>query len=436
MTLELILKGYESNFPKDKEGLAIIEQAAEFAKDVHKNQKRASKEPYFNHLLETANQLALWKLDASSIAAGFLHDSIEDCQVSPKQLTDVFGPEITFLVEGVTKLGSLKYRGEEKGIESLRKMVLAISKDLRVVFIKLADRLHNMRTLKFIPTNKQKRVALETYEIYSPLASRLGMQNLSGELEDLAFSYIHPEKYSWLKKNVKETYEQREKYLKEVEPIVREKLNKAAIYPISIDYRAKRLASLYKKLMRYEMNIEQIYDLMALRIVVKNMEECYSVMGIIHQMWPPMPGRIKDYIALPKPNGYQSLHTTVFCLNNRPTEFQIRTESMHEQSENGAAAHWMYETKKASKEYLKGNPIYAQSQDILWVKQLKDWQNQFPGSKEFLEALKIDFFSDRIFVLTPRGKVIDLPATSTPIDFAYKIHTDVGNACIGAKINN
>lgn len=436
MTLEKLTNEYLANFPKDLGGIELIKKAYNFSKNAHKNQKRDSGENYFSHVFETASQLAKWKLDSPSIAAGLLHDTIEDCGTSPDILEKEFGPDIRFLIEGVTKLGNLKYREEDKGIESLRKMILAISKDLRVVFIKLSDRLHNMKTLQFVNPAKQKRIALETLEIYAPIASRLGMQHLYGELQDLAFPYIDYEKYKWLKESLKESYEEREKYLKKIEPILKDNLSKAGIYPLSMDYRAKRLYSLYKKLIRYEMNLDQIYDLIAVRIMVKTVEECYLTMGIIHQIWPPMPGRIKDYIALPKPNGYQSLHTTVFCEENKPTEFQIRTLEMHEQAENGAAAHWMYESKKDSKEYLDKKSVAAKENETTWIKQLKDWQNQFPGSKEFLEALKIDFFSDRIFVLSPMGKAVDLPLGSTPVDFAYKIHTDVGNSCTGAKVND
>jgi GTP pyrophosphokinase len=436
MTLEKLLKEYKKHFPQDSQGADTIARAFSFAKLVHRDQKRASGDNYFSHLFETAHRLATWRLDYQSIAAGLLHDTIEDCAIPPEAIRKEFGDDISFLVEGVTKLGALKYREEEQGMESLRKMILAISKDLRVIFIKLADRLHNMRTLGFVPPQKQKRIALETAEIYAPIAYRLGMQSIAGELEDLAFPYIHPEKHKWMVETLKETYEERTRYLKSIEPTVRANLGKAGIKPLSMDYRAKRLYSLYKKLLRYDMNLDNIYDLVALRIIVNSVEECYLTLGVIHQTWPPLPGRIKDYIALPKPNGYQSLHTTVFCVDNRPTEFQIRTQEMHEQAEHGSAAHWFYESKKGSQEYNRGKIASADSKETIWIRQLKEWQNQFPGSKEFIEALKVDFFSDRIFVLTPKGKVIDLPASSTPIDFAYHIHSTVGDSCVGAKVNN
>lgn len=434
MTLESVIKEYQSHFPQDTQGQDLIRRAAQFAKRAHRNQKRVSGDYYFSHLIATAEKLAKWKMDSLCIAAGFLHDTIEDCDIAPTELSSLFGPEVLFLVEGVTKLGTLRYQEEKKvGIESLRKMILAISRDLRVIFIKLADRFHNMQTLSFLPHQKQHRIALETLEVYAPLAYRLGMQGVAGELEDLAFPYTHPKHYIWLKENVRESYEERDRYVRTIEPIVRQQIKDAGITPISIDYRAKRLYSLYRKLLRYDMNLEQIYDLVALRIIVSTIEECYLIMGVIHQLWPPMPGRIKDYIALPKSNGYRSLHTTVFCVNNKPTEFQIRTAQMHEEAEHGAAAHWLYESRKESHQRSEKHTL---TRELEWVKQLKEWQNQFPGSKEFLDALKVDFFSDRIFVLTPKGRVVDLPDGATPVDFAYHVHTEIGNSCVGARVNN
>lgn len=431
MSSHTLLKTYEKNFPSDTNGLEQIKRALEFARHIHKEQKRMSGDPYVNHVIATALTLAQWRLDAQSVVAGLLHDSIEDCGISPDELSERFGKDVSFLVEGVSRLGSLRYHDAQESVESLRKMMLAVSKDLRVIFIKLADRLHNMQTLSHLPQKKQKRIAQETIEIYSAIADRLGMQHIAGELRDLAFPYVHAGEYRWIRANITEPYEEREAYLKKIEPIIREHLKKASIEPVSIDYRAKRIYSLYKKLLRYDMNLENIYDLVAMRIIVKDVDECYSALGIIHQLWPPMPGRIKDYIALPKPNGYQSLHTTVFCINDRPTEFQIRTKAMHEFAEEGAAAHWFYELQKG-----RSTTPTLNRKEVEWVKQLKDWQNQFPGSQEFIDALKVDFFSDRIFVLTPKGKVVDLPVGSTPIDFAYHIHTDVGNSCVGAKVNN
>jgi len=419
------------------EEINLLKNAFDFSQKAHSGQKRKSGEPYFNHVYQTALKLAEWRLDAPTIAAGLLHDVVEDVGVSIDEIKKRFGEEIAFIVNGVTKLGRLKYRNRnEAQAENLKKMILAISQDLRVVFVKLADRLHNMKTLSALPSQKQKRIALETFEIYAPLAYRLGMANLAGELEDLAFPYLYPQEYQWLTENIKESYEERQHYLERVRPIIEKKLKEHGIEPIKIDFRAKRYSSLYKKLLRYNMNLEQIYDLVALRIIVKTVEECYATLGIIHQLWPPLPGRIKDYIALPKPNGYRSLHTTVFCLDNKPTEIQIRTLEMHEEAENGIAAHWAYEEKKGTKDYLEEKPSFANEKELFWVQQLKNWQKDFVKPEEFLQSLKIDFFKDRIFAITPKGEVIDLPAGATPVDFAYAIHTDIGDSCVGAKVNN
>jgi len=419
-----------------EEDIKLIERAFDFSQKAHQAEKRKSGEPYFNHCFETALKIAQWRLDIATIVAALLHDVVE-AGVELEKIKKEFGEEIAFLVEGVTKLGNLKYRvPEEQHAENLRKMLLAISRDIRVIILKLADRLHNMKTLRFLPIQKQKRIALETSEIYAPLAYRLGMQSLAGELEDLAFPYIYPQEYQWLLKNIKEHYEERENYLEKVKMILGKALEENNIEPVKIDFRAKHYSSLYKKLLRYDMNLEQVYDLVALRIIVKNVEECYAVLGLIHQMWPPLPGRIKDYIALSKPNGYRSLHTTVFCLDNRPTEFQIRTLEMHEAAENGIAASWAYEQKKDSKNYLKQKPIFADKKELIWVEQLKNWQKDFSEPQEFLESLKIDFFKDRIFAITPKGEVIDLPLGATPVDFAYAIHSAIGDECVGAKVNN
>jgi len=413
----------------------LISRAFEFSQKTHQNEKRKSGEPYFNHCFETALKLIEWNLDSQTISSGLLHDVVES-GVDLEKLKKEFGEEVAFLVDGVSKLGRLKYRtSEEKSAENIRKMILALSRDLRVILIKLADRLHNMKTLKFLAPQKQKRVALETFEIYASLAYRLGMQSLAGELEDLAFPYLYPQEYEWLIKNINERFEERENYLMRVKAVLEKTFKENNLEPVKIDFRAKHYSSLYKKLLRYDMNLEQIYDLVALRVIVKSIEECYAILGLIHQMWPPLPGRIKDYIALPKPNGYQSLHTTVFCLDNKPTEIQIRTLEMHEAAENGIAAHWAYEQKKSTKNYLKRRPAFADKKELLWVEQLKNWQNDFSEPEEFLKSLKIDFFKDRIFAITPKGEVIDLPLGATPVDFAYAIHSQIGDECVGAKVN-
>ncbi len=412
-----------------------IKKAYDLAFRLHQGQKRKNGEPYFNHVLAVAETIAEWGLDEASIMAGLLHDVVEDTTYTSEQIKKEFGEEVAFLVEGVTKLGKIKYSGVERQVENLRKMMLALSQDLRVIIIKLADRLHNMKTLNALPPQKQKRIALETSEIYAPLAYRLGMQWISGELEDLAFPYIYPKEYRWLIDNVKEKYDERAAYVEKVKPILNKTLTDAGIEVLKLDYRAKRYSSLYKKLLREDMNIEKIYDLIALRIVVKSVEDCYAALGIIHNNWPPLPNKIKDYIALPKPNGYRSLHTTVFFIDNKITEIQIRTEEMHKESETGIAAHWAYELSKSTKGYLDNKASFANKKELQWVNQLKNWQNEFSNPEEFLESLKIDFFKDRIFVITPKGEVMDLPTGSTPVDFAYQIHTDIGNSCSGAKVN-
>jgi len=434
VTIENLIKTSRERRTVNPEDAALIQKAFSFSKSAHQGQKRKSGEEYFNHSYQTALQLAEWGLDSKTISAGLLHDVAEDTLKTLDDIKNNFGEEIVFLVNGVTKLGRLKYRGAQRQVENLRKMFLAISEDLRVVLIKLSDRLHNMKTLGAVPLQKQKRIALETDEIYAPLAYRLGMQNLAGELEDLSFPYLHPQEYKWMIHNVKEKYDQRLKYLEKVKIVVNDLFKKINIAPIGIDFRAKRYSSLYKKLVRHEMNLEQIYDLVAFRIIVSSVEECYATLGAIHQSWPPLPGKIKDYIALPKPNGYRSLHTTVFCVDNKIVEFQIRTKEMHDEAENGIAAHWAYH--EAKEKNIEKKPVFTSRKELEWVNQLKNWQKEFLNSGESLEALKIDFFKDRIFAITPKGEVIDLPAGSTPVDFAYSIHSQIGDNCVGAKINN
>ena len=450
MNVNELLVNAQKSKSFSKEETSLIERAYHFAKKAHESQKRKSGEFYFNHCFETALKISQWQLDSQTIAAALLHDVAEDTSLNIDDIKKEFGEEIAFLVDGVTKIGRIKYRENnndktsktprrqsEMQAENLRKLVLALSQDIRVVLIKLADRLHNMETLSALSQTpqKQKRIALETSEIYAPLAYRLGMTNLSGELEDLAFPYLHPTEYKWLVENITEKHEERQKYLEKVKNVIEKTLKDEKIDIVKIDFRAKRYSSLYKKLFRYDMNLEQIYDLVALRIIVKTVEDCYAALGIIHQRFPPMPGRIKDYIAMPKPNGYRSLHTTVFCLENKPTEFQIRTENMHQEAENGIAAYWAYSQAKETKKYQKSQTIFAEKKELRWINQLKDWQKEI-GSKEFVQSLKIDFFKDRIFPITPKGEVIDLPIGSTPIDFAYAIHTTVGDSCVSAKVNN
>ncbi|MDP1719295.1 MAG: RelA/SpoT family protein [bacterium] len=418
---------------KDRYGL--VARAYTFAKAAHIDQKRKNGEPYFSHCLAAAEAIAEWGLDEATIAAALLHDVVEDTDRTLEEVKEKFGEEVAFLVDGVTKIGRVRYHGIEAKVENLRKFILYLSQDIRVILVKLADRLHNMKTLYAVQPIKQKRIALETMDIYAPLAYRLGMQKLSGELEDLAFPYLYPQEYKWLIENVKDRFEQREKYSQRIKPVIESELKKNKIKYILVDSRAKRYTSLYKKLLRYDMNIESIYDLSAMRVIVPSVEDCYAALGVIHKMWPPVPHRFKDYIALPKSNGYRSLHTTVFGAENKITEIQIKTEQMHAEAENGIAAHFAYQQNKNTKAYLERNSSIADLKELAWIKQLRGWQKDFTNPEEFVQSLKIDFFQDRILTLTPKGEVIDLPAGATPVDFAYQIHTEVGNHCSGVKIN-
>lgn len=413
--------------------LAKIKEAFEFALEAHKGQKRKSGDPYIVHPLETSLGVIGLGLDNSSVVAALLHDVPEDTPYTLKSIEKQFGKEIAFLVGGVTKLGRIKYRGAKNRTESIRKTVLAMAEDLRVILIKLEDRYHNMRTLDYLPENKQKRIALETLEIYAPLAYRLGMIKLAGDLEDLAFPYVYPSEFAWLMKNIEERRLPLEKYLEKITPIVRKRLEENNISVLDIYFRVKHYYSLFKKLQNYGMNFDRIYDIVALRIIVSTEADCYAVLGIIHKYWPPLPGKIKDYIAIPKPNGYRSLHTTVFCEEDRLVEIQIRTQEMHEEAENGIAAHWYYEEMK--KKTSKTKVSFAPKGDLLWINRLREWQKQFSGSKEFLESFKIDFLKNRIFVLTPKGEAVDLPQGATPVDFAYTIHSDIGDHCQLAKVD-
>ncbi len=414
----------------------LVARAFTFSEKAHGGQKRKSGDPYFTHVVSTANILAEWHMDEATIAAGLLHDTVEDTGIALEAVQREFGEEVAFLVDGVTKLGHIKYRGAESKVENLRKMILALSADLRVVFIKLADRLHNMRTLSALPPAKQKRIALATNEIYAPLAYRLGMQNLSGELQDLAFPFLNPQEYRWLLATTKEQYEKRLAYLETIRPAVHALLEKHDIRPLAIDFRAKRYSSLYKKLIRHGMDLGKIYDLVAMRIIVLTIPECYAALGVIHEQWPPLPGRIKDYIAMPKPNSYRSLHTTVIGPEEKIVEFQVRTKAMHDENEYGIAAHWLYEQKRQGRQEPSAKKM---TEEIRWVQQLKQWieryRNKESDAQEFLRSMKTDFFKDRIFAITPKGDVIDLPAEATPVDFAYHVHSAIGDTCIGAKAN-
>lgn len=420
-----------SHYNKD----SIVRAAFIMAETAHKGVLRSTGDPYFTHCLAVAKTVAGLGLDEHSIAAALLHDTVEDTEITIETIENKFGKGVAFLVDGLTKLKNLDYSKKSAKGENLRKFVLSFAKDLRVVIIKLADRLHNMQTLKSLSLERQQRMAWETTEIYAPIAYRLGMQQLSGELEDLAFPYLHPEENEWLTKAVKDEYETRHEYTKKLVPIVKKLLEQDDIHPIAVDARAKRRASLYKKLLRYEMDLDRVYDLVAVRVIVNTVTECYTALGSIHKSWAPLPNRFRDYIARPKQNGYKSLHTTVFCVDNIITEFQIRTQEMHEENEFGVAAHWGYQQTKSNPKKVKSWLGIGNRNELAWVEQLRNWQSQIPDSEEFEESVKAEFFKDRIYVLTPQNDIIDLPAQSTPVDFAYRIHTRIGNECVGAKVN-
>ena len=403
----------------------LINKACNFAEKAHAGQKRQSGEPYFVHPFETAKNLAKLGMDTPTIVAGLLHDTLEDTGVSEETIKKEFGEDILFLVKGVTKLGTLKYRGHERHVESLRKFFVAIANDLRVVIIKFADRLHNLRTLQHIPEEKRHRIALESIEVYAPLANRLGMGKLKGDIEDAAFPFAYPEEYKLVEELIKEKKGLYEKYLTEVKEELEKELKKNKVDIVEIDYRIKHKYSLYQKLLKYDMDIDKIYDVVALRVVVNTIEDCYKVLGIVHAIWNPLPGRIKDYIAVPKPNGYRSIHTTIFTGLGGVAEIQIRTKEMHAEAAYGVAAHFTYKERglKDDKDKYK------------WIEELKNL-NYLPGDpKSFLDHLKMDFFNNRIFIFTPKGDVIDLPEDSTPLDFAYSIHSDIGEHTFGSKVN-
>jgi len=419
-----LLDGKISN--EDKE---LIQKAYDFAKRAHEGQKRQNNDPYFVHVFETAKNLAKLGMDAKTIAAGIMHDVLEDTKITSKEMEAEFGPEIVFLVEGITKLGKIKYKGNVRHVESLRKFFVAISKDLRVVMIKFADRLHNLETLQYLPEEKRKRIALESIEVYAPLANRLGMGNLKGEIEDAAFPYAYPKEYAEVEKIINDKKEPYKKYLDEIKNELTKELKKTNVKVKSVDYRIKHKYSLYKKLLRHDMDIDKIHDIVALRVVVETVEECYRVLGIVHSIWRPLLGRIKDYIAIPKPNGYRSIHTTVFTGSGGIAEIQIRTSEMHQEAAYGVAAHFSYKEKNDAQ-----NNIHKKAK-FDWIDELKDLKELTEKPNKFIEHLKTDFFNNRIFVFTPDGDILDLPEDSCPIDFAYLIHSDLGNHVSGTKIN-
>lgn len=405
-----------------------VTKAYHTAEEAHKEQHRVSGEPYILHPLAVAQILADMKIDTTTITAALLHDVVEDTACTLEDLRNEFGREVAFLVDGVTKLSRLNYRTkEDQQLNSMRKMFLAMAKDVRVVVIKLADRLHNMRTLRYMRSDKQKRIAQETLEIFAPLAHRLGIFNIKWELEDLSFRYLEPDKYYDLVDQMKQKRHVREEIVNESIDVLKKALDDAHIH-CEINGRPKHFYSIYKKMKKDNRDLSQVYDLFAIRVIVDDVKDCYGVLGIVHSLWKPLPYRFKDYIAMPKPNNYQSLHTTVIGTRGQPVEIQIRTWEMHHIAEYGVAAHWRYKegNQTANKD--------AFDEKMGWLRKLLEWQDT-SNPQEFVNALKLDAFSDEVFVFSPRGDVIDLPQGAIPIDFAYRIHTDVGHRCVGAKIN-
>jgi len=419
-----LMKRMQENRPQDD--LTIVKKAYDYSLKHHEGQTRASGEPYLVHPLEVALVLAEMKMDPVAISAGLLHDSVEDTSVTIVDIRKEFGEQVAHIVEGVTKISKIDFATrEEQQAENLRKMMLAMVDDISVVLIKLADRLHNMRTLEHLQPDRQHKIAEETLEIYAPIAHRLGMGKIRGELEDLGFRFLDPLGYEQVEKSVNARRKQGEAFLAKMEQIITDKLKEAGIQA-RVESRIKRLFSIHKKLQRQRIAVEQVYDLCAMRVITRSLQDCYAVLGIIHNLWRPVPGRIKDFIAMPRPNFYQSLHTSVITEDGTPFEIQIRTEEMHKMAEEGIAAHWKY----------KDGPVSAQDeQRLAWLRQVVEWQRDVSDPNEFLSTLKVDLYPEEVYTFTPKGKVVVLPRDATPVDFAYSVHTEVGHTCIGAKVN-
>jgi GTP diphosphokinase / guanosine-3',5'-bis(diphosphate) 3'-diphosphatase len=419
-----LMKRMQENRPQDD--LTIVKKAYDYSLKHHEGQTRASGEPYLVHPLEVALVLAEMKMDPVAIAAGLLHDSVEDTSVTIVDIGKEFGEQVAHIVEGVTKISKIDFATrEEQQAENLRKMMLAMVDDIRVVLIKLADRLHNMRTLEHLPPDRQRKIAEETLEIYAPIAHRLGMGKIRGELEDLGFRFLDPLGYEQVEKSVNARRKQGEVFLAKMQQTIADKLKEAGIQA-RVESRIKRLYSIHKKLQKQRIAVDQVYDLCAMRVITRSLQDCYAVLGIIHNLWRPVPGRIKDFIAMPRPNFYQSLHTSVITDDGTPFEIQIRTEEMHKMAEEGIAAHWKY----------KDGPVSAQDeQRLAWLRQVVEWQRDVSDPSEFLSTLKIDLYPEEVYTFTPKGKVVVLPRDATPVDFAYSVHTEVGHTCVGAKVN-
>ena len=419
-----LLRKIRSYRPNDD--LTLVKKAYDFSLRHHQGQTRASGEPYLVHPLEVAMVLAEMRLDTTAIAAGLLHDAVEDTTVTVDDIRTEFGEQVAHIVEGVTKISKIEFASrEEAQAESVRKMVLAMVDDIRVVMIKLADRLHNMRTLGHLRPERQIKIARETQEIYAPIAHRLGMGKIRGELEDLAFRYVDPIAYNQVKDAIESKRKEGDAFLEHIQKVIEQKLRENNI-EARVEARTKRIYSIWQKLQRQHISVEQIYDMMALRIITQSVNDCYAVLGLIHNQWRPVPGRIKDMIAMPRPNLYQSLHTTVIAENGHAFEVQIRTEDLHKMAEEGIAAHWKY----------KDGPISAVDEKRLaWLRQVVEWQREVPDPNEFLSNLKMDLYPEEVYTFSPKGKIVILPREATPVDFAYNIHSQVGDTCVGAKVN-
>ena len=419
-----LLRKIRSYRPGDD--LSLVKKAYEFSLENHKGSERESGEPYLAHPLQVATILAEMRLDTTAIAAGLLHDVVEDTTVTVDEIKNEFGEQVAHIVEGVTKISKIDFASSEDAqAENVRKMVLAMMDDIRVVLIKLADRLHNMRTLKFLSPARQQKIARETLDIYAPIAHRLGMNKIRGELEDLAFQYVDPISYNQVKDAIELRRKEGEAFLAEVQGVIEQKLKENKIQA-RVEARIKRLYSIWQKLQRQRISIDQIYDMLAMRIITQSETDCYAVLGIIHNQWRPVPGRIKDFIAIPRNNFYKSLHTTVISEKGHAFEVQIRTEEMHKMAEEGIAAHWKY----------KDGPVSARDeQRLAWLRQVVEWQRDIKNSNEFLATLKIDLYPEEVYTFTPKGRIVILPRDATPVDFAYTVHTEVGHTCVGAKVN-
>ncbi len=424
---EALLRQVQANRPH--EDISLIRKAWEFCVSHHEGQTRLSGEPYIVHPLEVAEVLAEMKLDATAIAAALLHDAVEDTPATSEEIGERFGDQVAHIVEGVTKIDKIQFANrEDRQAENVRKMLLAMVSDVRVVLIKLADRLNNMRTLEHLKPDRQEAIARETLDIYAPLAHRLGMGKVRGELEDLAFRYTEPVSYEQVSAAVEARRVEGEQFLRGVEDTLAEQLRENGIHA-RVEWRIKRLYSIYQKIERTKVSFDQVYDLLAVRVITEDVTSCYAVFGLIHTLWRPVPGRIKDFIAIPRANRYQSLHTTVMGASGHQFEVQIRTEEMHRIAEEGIAAHWKYKAGG-------GNAVTARDEERLnWIRQLVEWQKEMTDPNEFLSSLKMDLYPDEVYTFTPKGKVVVVPAGATPVDFAYTIHTEVGHTCVGAKIN-